>query len=1630
MTQRVFDPIIAARDIESSYREYLEATIHFDDRGLQKQLEDLLAKPGYLSKGPFLESAAPYKKGATPRQLIDEGVFCESMLRLGGGDRGVFDPDRPLYTHQERAMRLAHAGKNYAVVTGTGSGKTECFLLPILNDILSEFEGTGPAPGVRALILYPMNALANDQLKRLRALLRGTGVTFGRYTGDTKQSRKEALKAWQDENPGLEKPAEEIISRDEVREAPPNILLTNYSMLEYLLLRPEDAPLFSDVFGRSWRHLAIDEAHVYSGSLGTEVAYLIRRLKARIDCSAGPRQPLHCYATSATIGTDRDMPKVAQFAEDLFGEPFDHDDEACAVVRSDRDSPTSELDEVSWGTLPLDRWARLRDAVSHRDAVSRTDVAAALEGAPTSLVDAVRTAEDPLTALGSALLGEGNVRTIVERLDNDVFDLTDRGALVSLGMEGLGDDAAGMRTLSAMVEVLSAARRSSGVPILSSRYHSFLRAPEGLYINLLTNRLTVEKRTEEPIEGSDGLTAPVYEVSVCRHCGQAYILGKQDSADRGRVAWLNPRYPGIDVNEDTPPRLYYRLIGDERGVDESEDVAWLCPACGSLHSEPEGGAHRFDHEPCRRVAIARGEDKTRGTETSAQCLHCGYTNRYAIQPMRVSPEAAGSVVCYDLVREVPPFEVSERSDEAKTSRFSRRPLRSAWGRAGSVICFSDRRQDAAFFAPAMERTYDQILRRQMIYQGVRELSEKYGSCSPSDVAHWLAGHNKGMRRRSDGRPVTTIELANMTQAWVLDELMAEDFRNSLEGLGLIKVTPAPLLDVLEGEDGRAAVAQDVADLCAEGCDWITERDYLAVLRFGVESLRWRRGVLQWPEGADSYRTTHARPREVVAGDSDDVDARHQERYVGAPGARNNRFRFVERLARELHGAEPSPDEIRDALLSAFRLTCEIAEGVEGGLERTDRGFELSEDLWSLAASEEGERVFRCARCGITCQFDTGGVCVTRGCDGRMEPVDPFTESTTDRYYKEVCRQAPLPVRIEEHTAQLSSERARLIQSEFLQGKVNVLSCTTTFELGVDVGDLRCVFMRNVPPSPANYAQRAGRTGRRAGMPGFAVTFARLRPHDVQFFNHPLSVIKGETRVPACYLTNRTIALRHVFAVALSSFFRSVDDGEKMAKTFNAFLDVTEERPEGLDRLSDYLRSHPADLAEELRRAIPSQVAQDESIGLDSWAWVGELLGESGRLRLAHQLLHEDYADLRQRMDQYLFENTPGKARGVTNSMQAVLDKLTIPVLAESGVLPKYGFPTDVVSLRLKELETAGPTEQLDLSRGMRQAIREYAPGSEVVAGKRLWRSTGIRRLRGRPDELHYYGVCPTCKTFTWRPEDESGEIECPVCHETFKASGVMLVPRFGFVGEREGSKGVGESRPRARGSLEVHFGQDWADQIKRRDDLDLPAGKITYAYGTNVRLCVTNSGPQGRGFQVCSYCGAAAPATEELRHERWCQGKMAKRYSALGAVFRSDVLELEFCPNSLVELADEDWRSAMWALHSAAALYLEVPETEIGATTYLSLDGARRAILLYDDVPGGAGRVDQLSRNVRELLTSAYQRVRDCEGCSIDSCCYGCLANYYNQAEQSTLSRRGALRVFDSIGVGELLGEGVTGKLG
>lgn len=1636
---KFFDPILTSKHLDSSYREYLEATIHFDDPDLQEQLEGILDKPSFLSKGPFLEATPPYLASVTPRQLIGEGVLCEEITTLGGGDPKRFDPDRPLYRHQEEALRMAASGKNYIVVTGTGSGKTECFLLPILNDILREFSESGPADGVRALILYPMNALANDQLKRLRELLAGTDITFGRYTGETEQSEAKARAKWREEHGDEARLKNELISREVMRETPPNILLTNYSMLEYLMLRPADEKIFSSSFARSWRHLAIDEAHVYSGALGTEIAYLIRRLKARLAEQAGEAPHLHCYATSATIGSEDRYPDVAKFAEDLFGEPFAHEKEDYAVITGKREKPADDLAADPWGTLSLGAWKELRPLLSDPAHAEwpRLREALAAGGAPDGVLAEAEAHAAPLLRLGSVLLGEGNVARLVRREADggrSLFDLTDLGSMGELGIEGLAGDIESAETLSAMVEVLAVAQRREGVPILASRYHTFLRAPEGLFINLRSMRLIDEKRYSQEDEG-DGTETPVYEVSVCRHCGSGYILGSIEH-DEDDIPWLDPRHSGSDAGDEFLPRTYYRLQRGEDlvDIDDTVETFWLCPACGSLSSEKGGGKHRFAHADCERIPIefAKSEER-QANEDVARCLHCGYSNRYAIQPMRVSPEAAGSVVCYDLVREVPSF---KKKSAPRKGFGARRRERDARKDAGSVICFSDRRQDAAFFAPAMERTYNAITRRQIIFQAVEEKCSQRESCSPADVVDWIVQHRGQCNLHDSNVPSTDIGWEDLARQWVLDELQAEDRRNSLEGLCVVRTSLTPLRRLIEGDgvfadDYSAEIESRVSALHDAGVGWIDGDGLRELLLVSLDSLRQRSALLRRGERKSPYSNNRAGCRLVVSGDDSGVEERHINFVGKAPNALDG---FIARYAARKAGVDLEGQGGMRAFLPQSKAVLRELFGMlndmmpalleEFQLDERDYingfGFYLPMEFWDLRPARDDDEVYVCDRCGAELQHGWGDTCTTRNCDGHLRRMTCAEARSKDRFYKDIYHGASVPLRICEHTAQLSSAEAREIQEDFIRGDVNVLSCTTTFELGVDVGDLRSVFMRNVPPSPANYAQRAGRTGRRAGMPGFAVTFARLRPHDVEYYRHPSDIIKGDTAAPACYLDNTDIALRHVFAIAVSEFFRSSDERRAYAGRFNDFLDLSSDDPNGLEELRAYLKSRPKGIRDQLDAVLPATIRDADVIGLDGWSWVDQLVGEGGRLANEFRLMRRDYKHL----DETIQGNKPSAKAALYNRM-TLLDRDTIGVLAESGVLPKYGFPTDVVNLRLDDEGSSAAGRTLDLSRGLRQAIREYAPGSEVVAGMRLWKSTGIKKMAGRELPTYSYGFCGSDGTFCWGLDDGSDSVECPVCHKKVRTTDRMLEPKFGFVG-KQAAKRPGEKRPRYQGSTEVHFGQDWGDNVER-ESIKLPGGSLVVKYATNGRLCVLNRGPAKKGFQYCMQCGGAKPVSEKsvarggkrapaspIEHEAWCKSKASAYLSALCSVFRSDVLELTPRFATHRELAEEDWRSAMWAICTSAAIMLDIPEAEIGATTYISRETNDYAILLYDDVPGGAGRVKQLAGMVPELLGKAYERVASCT-CGEESCCYGCIANYYNQAEQSKLTRGGAMRVIGAL---------------
>lgn len=1603
--KKLFNPIEAARVIEASYRDYLATTIHFDDAELQEQLKHILEARNFLSKGPFLEATPPYTKDVTIRDLVSKGLLNKGMLSLGG-----FDPDRQLYTHQVKAIEKALEKKNYIVVTGTGSGKTECFLLPIINDILEEFSTEGPKPGVRAMILYPMNALANDQLKRLRSLLENTGITFGRYTGDTPEKQDDAIREWSAENPNETRLENEIISREQIRRTPPNILLTNYSMLEYLLLRPKDASLFEGVFGSSWRHIAIDEAHIYSGALGTEIAYLLRRLKARIRCDAGTAPRLQCYATSATIGSPEDMHKVAKFAQDIFDEPFEQGEGAPSVIQSVQSSPLLDLRSETWGELPREAWLELRKCLAAKD--PGNPIAKCISRfVPESELADFNKESNPKLGLGSILLGERSASMLIRKTAEGLIDLTDIKSIEDLGINILTADAEGIDTLCAMVEVLSSAQRSGGVPVLSSRYHSFMRAPEGLYIDLSKNKLIAEKTIGTKYDEEND--TPVYEVSVCRRCGQAYILGTE--MNEKDLAWLNPRHFGTNADDEFLPRDYYRIArngiedisenSEDTGIDSS--IEWLCPICGSLHYSSEGGGHRFTHRNINRVPLEHGT----ATEDDSRCTHCGYTNRYAIQPMRVSPEAAGSIVCYDLARLLPPFEQTKSSEDDLFAEFDNE----AAERPGSIICFSDKRQDAAFFAPAMERTYNRITIRQIIREAVEELSGPGRKCAPSDVARWIS--KEGMRRHPIQNEDINSRLAkeNLAWAWVIDELEAEDSRNSLEGLGVLRVEPTLVLEYLNGPFAKV-VEKTMARLPEQTSKWLTHDDYILLLRICLDTLR-ERGGLSVPLGVDEHRTNHIKSRAIVAGDDSDANPNKDILFVGSTNrTENKRSKLIRRYASKVRSVELSREDARIILKNIYNFLAGLLHAIEKKencklIDGTTTNFTLSPDVWSMAPHRGDDPVYVCDTCGCEYHYDTGGICLGNNCAGSLVEYTFDSALSKDEYYKDIFRETAMPLRIEEHTAQLSNDEARTIQKDFIDGNVHVLSCTTTFELGVDVGDLRAVFMRNVPPKTANYTQRAGRTGRRAGMPGYAITFARLRPHDIAFYKTPETMIKGRMKPPMCYLDNAIIAMRHVFAVALSQFFRDCyeEDRSDLTHEFNDFADLKNAHPNGLSKLRCYLESRPSKIVEQLSDIFSSNPTAAGHIGVASWTWIEDLLDpQEGRLTKAHMIKHSDFIRLTNGIEEYR-ESNLRYAQALDRSRDGLKKEGTINVLAENGVLPKYGFPTDLVELQLNDQKNSARRNTLELQRGLRLAIREYAPGAEIVAGKKLWKSTGIRRMRGREFELRSYGKCPECDNFVWAIEAGDVEENCPICGSPITFKQRMLVPSFGFTGERA-SKEVGTRRPRTKGGLRVYFSQRWPKEYSE-NTTNYPGGSVVSKFASNAQLCVINSGISGKGFNVCMSCGAAS--TGMVTHIKYCREKKASHFNSLGTSFISDVLELNFDLGLDSLFNEADWRSLLWAIYSAATMTLEIPEGEVGGTLYFDLNG-NASIMLYDDVPGGAGHALQLSNQISTLLSKTYEVVSTCT-CDENTCCYGCLCNYYNQSEQHELSRGGAKRILDTL---------------
>ncbi|MFC8528706.1 DEAD/DEAH box helicase [Nocardia sp. NPDC057227] len=1539
MTDRL-DPLAAGAAIEASYKRYLETLIAPRDPALAEAFAREVHDTPLLTRGPLLELTPPYEPGRSLRDLMAEGVLNPGFAAFDS----AMDLDRTLYAHQETAIRKVTAGRNLVVSTGTGSGKTESFLYPILNELVAEQAAGTLGPGVRALLLYPMNALANDQLKRLRELLADTPeITFGRYTGETKEKRADAESTFAQMHPGVDRLPNELLSREEMWANPPHLLLTNYAMLEYLLLRPRDLELFDGKYPDTWKFLVLDEAHVYDGAQGGEVALLLRRLRDRV---AGHR-PLRCIATSASLSGSTEASQGTEataFARKLFDADFEFaaDDEArqdlvTATRMRRRSEPTWTIADADLLRL-AEPDADLSDIGEH---VASGDIAESLH------------AERRIANLKAfAHAGPVDVRALADKL--------------------WPDDQEGQAKLEALVALGSKVIDSGGNPVLSARYHMFVRATEGAFVSFGDAGPTVFLSRHE-IDPASGRA--VFEFGTCQRCGAVHLAGervieegvayfrpaKKDTAVRWLVLTDTAADSVVDEDEAT--------LAEDGGDPGETGQRTLCTGCGVL------GAACTLRCPGGPVLTVREHRSARRVMSS--CTECGALARQVVRRLRTDVNAAPAVIATALYQHLPAAD-GEAGDQVGGGR--------------KLLMFSDSRQAAAFAAPYLSSTYGSVLTRRYITEALHDPRNAGELLSVEDVADKVRA--VADRAQHFDEDATRSSKLRTVHPWVMAELMTMDQRQSLEGLGLLAVSLA--------RSRRTPLPSGFARL------GFTDDEVWGLLAELVRTVRLQGALTLLPDVdiADPLFEPRNMRIRMRSADSDRRKRIICWRPGGKPGTTNNRIVLV-RKALAAVGSDVPAGKVLDAcwdfLEKAGYFTAE-QDKTAGVL------YQVSHEKLRLRAGSECTW-FRCGVCRRLTAHNIRGVCPLGACPGSLAPYPVPAAAADANHYRMLYRTlTKVPLTAQEHTAQWAALEAAAIQRRFVTGEVNVLSCSTTFELGVDVGELQAVMLRNMPPKTANYVQRAGRAGRRAASAALVVTYAKRSSHDLSKFQHPAGMIAGIMRIPWIPIDNPRIGRRHAYSIALAAYFRDRYDSDGVEwRHAGAFFESGDNGESAAAAVRHFLTPVPDRVRHSLQAVLPPATAAE--IGVDDDRWVDALCKA---LALAEQDIVNDIAVFEALIAAAEKERRYELCGRLQKTLRTIRDRQLLGYLANKNVLPKYGFPVDTVELRTAHCQT-DLGAKLELSRDLGQAIFDYAPGNQVVAGGKIWTSRGLHKLPKRELVEMRYRVCRECKHLECG-HDLDPTTPCPNCHEQFGPSRRCVLPEFGFVADRL-PQDVRSEVPQRNwyGATYVQSIGDSSDPLSWRT----AEGREVWARaGTRARMMVVSEGT-GAGFLLCQRCGWAAPqggAKVAVKHEHPVTG--ASCGGQLGVVslahqYETDVAEFTFSDFTYDREFEAEWLSVLYALLEGASEALEISRDDIDGTLAWTGDGAR-SIVLFDTVPAGAGAAKQIAAKLDTVLRYAADRVARCE-CGSETSCYGCLRSYRNERFHAQLTRDGALKVFAQL---------------
>lgn len=1637
------DPFETIENIRFRTTEAIIAQSRTRSRALQAYLREALVSvspaAGALIRESIIEAAHPFEAAEKTMEQLSGNLLVPSLVSaLDGGDKAgsksrkyCFKKEWYPHRHQLTAWQLLDrkTAESVLVTSGTGSGKTECFLVPLLNDLARQAEQASAAlSGVQAIALYPLNALIASQRERLSEWTAPFGgkIRFGLFNG----LMPEDLDGWQEkQNP------EEVLSRRVMRANPPPILVTNVTMLEYMLVRAKDRPIIERSKGKL-RWIILDEAHTHVGAAAAEITLLIRRVLEAFEVAPSD---VRFVATSATIGSGPDVIRdLKRYLCEVSGAPEDR----VHVVEGKRRAP--HLPALTSQSGPLD----LTECYN---------------------------AKDVNEALFDKLAPRSEVQKLVTRLakqeaiTKSEFDNTAQ----ALGLSSPN-----------FANALSSAQK--GIHALAPlRIHNFHRVMPGLWSCVNSkcpdkpDSWRFGKVFHQQAESCSTCSSPVLEIVGCNQCGEAML--EADEVTGHLVQRGNPA-PLDEFSEDPQNEKIAVSDGDEE--NEGED-----PAASKLNTHvnqsylftesqnSEGATRLFIGQTTRRVydgpigteeAVIQLIGHYRchvGSSGSSTCPSCfaesNSTSGEIIRPFRFGAPLILSNATPALLEGVEP---------AKPDPSAVAPP----GEGRRLLSFTDSRQGTARFAAKLETDAERAFIRAYVYQAVQNAArltdeerkditksikdlETALSASPSLESTLMPLILEKRAKLEEGGQVTYQTLSNQLSneadvaEWILRIwqtrdpdtfknstamadflLMRELYRrpkraNSIETLGLGQlIYPAieRVSDVPKHLSSRGANLADWKDLLSIILThWA--RTQLAV-SIDKQQMHWTapNQFPKWLVGPDEFPANKAQVRWPMLA---------KGQYGAIPALIS--------VGLGLKHDDPIDIEIVNEILAeAWKKLRSSISSPTGSYVVDIRGILLGPITKAWQCSETGRVLDRCfrgispyaarpimlghidARCSRPLILPKHPAPFPRTTEAKQEvehwlKTDPLIlEARTRSIWTNLTdRSARFPIyfRSEEHSAQQPPLRLREYEKDFTAGRLNVLNCSTTMEMGVDIGEVSSVMMTNVPPSIASYRQRVGRAGRRGQAIATAFTLCKDRPLDREVFAEPIRFMQRQLAAPRVALDSRTIVQRHVNAWLLAAYVNEVDGETYGAKAGSFFgfrsngerIDASVEAPSvGFAQClskSTFKENHIASIENILRGSI---LEKDYTVFDATKAHITSIEADFERqvLLLRGQMGARDAAD-----------------RSVEIQLKRLCDDFLLGHLADAGFLPGHGFPTDVVQFvvpsekrrqsedakrRGNERENRFETQSFP-SRSLDIAIREFAPGADIVLDGLVHRSGGVSLNWKRPasDEevreiqsLPWIWRCRSCgatDTAMLMPNST-----CPACGEDGLERHQALKPA-GFVADwrAQAHTQIEEVSyvPAEPVGVSLHESQ-WTSLI------DPGFGRIRASRET--RILHKSAGSHKYGYAICLECGRSEPEKDmggenPLEGHAPLRGHSGDGKNCLGNskpfairrnhwllhTFTTDGVELELEGLGSLEGA----RALASALREALARSLGIEPDEMGleaAQHFGEMRQARKSLFLFDRASGGGGFSVQLPMR----LMSIWDEVEAILDCSTPGCVTGC----------------------------------------